>query len=105
MTISSSYKDLFRTPMTRDKLILFQSLLDAREDMTGNLAFALLKIIHRELTVHQNRDRSVYKDYAEAIEALNFHLPNVLQQVVDAWNPNRMSPPAEWFAHEQSRDA
>ncbi len=98
MPISSSYQDLFRNPTTQDKLTLFQSLLDANV-LTVDLTLAFLKITHKELSIHQNRDRSGYKRYAEAIESLHYHTPDVLQQVVDTWNPHKTTPPAESFAH------
>lgn len=98
MPISSSYKDLFQIPVTEDKLILFQLLLDTNT-LTADITLALLKVIHKELSVHQNRDRSVYKHYAEAIASLEHHIPEMLQQVVDAWNPRRVTPPEEWFSH------
>ena len=84
MPISSRYKDLFRIPTTADKLTLFQLLFDAKE-LTKDRALALLKIIHKDLSVHQIRDRSVYKRYAETIESLRYHMSDVFQNVLDAW--------------------
>ncbi len=99
MDISSSYKDLFRTPTTADKLTLFQLLFDAKE-LTLDLALALLKIIHKELSIHQMRDRTVYKRYAEAIQSLRYHMSDVLRQIVNAWNTEQSNTPAEWFPHD-----
>ena len=98
MHISSNYKDLFRTPTTADKLTLFQLLFDAKE-LTVDLALALLKIIHTELSIHQIRDRSVYKRYAETIESLRYHMSDVLQLVVATWKTDQVTTPAEWFSH------
>ena len=99
MHISSSHYDLFRNSNTKDKLTLFQLLFDATL-LTVDLTLALLKIIHKELTIHQTRDRSVYKLYAESIESLRYHMSDVLQQVVDLWNPRKVTPPPEWFSHD-----
>ena len=100
MNILSSYKDLLRIPTTADKLTLFQLLFDARE-LSVDLTLALLKIIHKELSIHQVRDRSVYKRYAEAIESLRYHMSDMLKLVVIAWNPpHKVSPPTEWFSHD-----
>ena len=101
MSTSSSYKDLFRTPTTEDKLSLFQKLLDAREDMTVDLALALLKVIHEELSSDQSDDRSVYKRYAKEIESLRFRIPGALQQVVGNWNKQRGGSPPEWFTYRR----
>ena len=105
MHISSSYKDLFRTPTTADKLTLFQLLFDAKE-LTVDLALALLKNIHKDLSVQQIRDRSVYKRYAEVIESLHYHMSDVLQLVVVAWkthqNTQQNTIPAEWFADNEN---
>jgi hypothetical protein len=99
MSISSSRKELFRNPTIKDKLSLFELLFDVKL-LTVDLTLALLKIIHKELSTHQTRDHSAYKLYAESIELLSYHKPDVLQQVVDAWNPRKVTPPAEWFSHD-----
>jgi len=99
--ITSNHKDLFRTSTTEDKLTLFQLLLDANE-LTVNLSLSLLKIIHRELKNNQNRNHSLFKRYAEAIESLRYHMLDTLQLVVIAWK-YQQSPsmtPAEWFPEE-----
>jgi len=101
MHISPSYKDLFRTPTTADKLTLFQLLFDAKE-LTVDLALALLKIIHKELSIQQFRDRSVYKRYTEAIGSLRYYMSDMLQLVVIAWNTQQNMIPVEWFADDRS---
>lgn len=99
MPISSNRKDLFRNPTTADKLILFQSLLDINA-LTVDLTLALLKIIHKELTVHQSRDRSGYKRYAETIELLRYHMADMLQDVVNKWDTRGITAPMEWFSQK-----
>jgi hypothetical protein len=84
MPISSNHKELFRTSTTRDKLTLFQLLLDAKM-LTADISLALLKVIHRELSADMEYDRSLYKNYAISIAALRYHMDDVLQHVVDTW--------------------
>ena len=84
MTTSSNHKELFRASTTRDKLTLFQLLLDARM-LTADMSLALLKVIHRELSADNEYDRSIYKNYAASIAALRYYMADVLQHVVDAW--------------------
>ncbi len=84
MTTSSNHKELFRTPTTRDKLTLFQSLYDAQM-LDGDLSLALLNLIHRDLSADKENDRSLYKHYAEYIEVLRFYMIDVLQLVVEGW--------------------
>ena len=101
--ITSSHKDLFRNPTTENKLTLLQLLLEANE-LTVNLTLALLKIIHRELKSKQNRDRSLYKRYAQAIESLHYQMLDTLQLVVAAWKYNQSpsTTPAEWFPDDKN---
>ena len=101
--IRSKHKDLFRSPTTDDKLTLFQLLLDTNE-LTVDLTLALLKIIHSELKSDQYRDRSVFKRYAEAIEALRYHMLDTLQQVVAAWKYHQSpsTTPVEWFPDDKN---
>ena len=103
--ITSNHKDLFRTSTTKDKLTLFQLLLDANE-LTVNLTLSLLKIIHRELKNNQNRNRSLFKRYAEAIEYLRYHNSEMLQLVVAAWNfhQSQSTTPADWFPDDRLSD-
>lgn len=101
MPIRSRPKELFRDPDTDDKLKLFRTLLETKDELTVNLALALLKIIHKELSTDQIRDRLVYKRYAEGIESLRFRIPGMLHQVVSAWKSQRTnngSTPDEWFS-------
>jgi hypothetical protein len=99
-TIISKHSELFRDPTAEDKLALFRSLLDAKEDMTVDVALALLKTIHQELSSDQLDDRSLYKRYAEEIEALRFRSPAALQQVVNSWNLQKVTEPPEWFTYD-----
>jgi hypothetical protein len=102
MPIYSSHKDLFRNATIQDKLTLFKILLDAKDDMSAELALALLKIIHKDLSTHQTRDRSPYKAYAEMVEALRFQMPAVLKQVVESWKDSQNLTPSEWFSERKN---
>jgi hypothetical protein len=94
-----------------DKLTLFRNLLDASDELTVNLALALLKVIHQELSMDQTRDRLMYKRYAEQIAAMRFRMPGILQQVVNAWKArssathvdDRTKAPVEWFSTGHQR--
>jgi hypothetical protein len=103
--IKSNHKDLFRTSTTQDKLTLLRLLLDAKE-LTVNLSLALLKIIHTELKNDMNRDRSVYKRYAETIESLRYHMLDTFQLVVAAWKQLQptSTTPVEWFPDDNPND-
>jgi hypothetical protein len=103
--ITSNHKDLFRNSTTENKLTLLQLLLDANE-LTVNLTLALLKIIHRELKSDQNRDHSLYKRYAGAIESLRYHMLDMFQLVVAAWKyqQSTFTTPAEWFPDDNRND-
>ncbi|MBI2332519.1 MAG: hypothetical protein HYU84_10245 [Chloroflexi bacterium] len=92
----SFYKKFFRPPSTADKLNLFQLLFESSE-ISPDLALALLKVIHRELSSEQSRERSAYKQYAETIETLRFHRSDMLWHVVDAWNAGRAARDPEWL--------
>ena len=104
MPITSDHKDLFRAPTTEDKLTLFQSLLDTNE-LTVHLSLALLKIIHGELKNNKNHDRAIYKRYAKSIEAMRYHMLDMLQLVVATWKnlQARSTAPAEWF-HDDNQN-
>ena len=99
-TIKSKHSELFRNTTAKDKLTFFRSLLDAKEDMTADVALALLKMIHEELSSDRLNDRSLYKRYAEEIEALRFRAPAALQQVINAWKPQRGTDTSDWFTYE-----
>lgn len=89
MLTSTKRKELFRTPNTKDKLTLFQSLYDAQM-LDGDLSLALLNLIHRDLSADEmGSDRSLYKRYAESIETLRYYMIDVLQLVVEGWQQNR----------------
>ena len=96
MNSTPLYKLLFRTPSLLDTLNLFQDLFES-DELNGDLALALLKVIHRELGNEQTRDRSAYKRYAEAIETLRYHKADMLKQVVGDWNASRSAKDPEWL--------
>ena len=101
MSNPSQHKKLFHDPTVEDKLTLFRTLLDASDELTVNLALALLKVIHQELSMDKTRDRLMYKRYAEGIAALRFRMPGMLHQVVSAWKAQRNTgsgTPDEWFS-------
>ena len=85
MTTLPNRKELFRTPNTKDKLTLFQILLDGKL-LTDDMSLALLKVIHKELGTYNERlDRSLYKSYAASISALNYYTSDILKHVENAW--------------------
>ncbi len=84
MSTSSNRKELFRTPNTKDKLTLFQILFDS-QSLTADSSLALLNLIHRDLCADRERDRSLYKRYAESIETLRYYMSDALQQAAEAW--------------------
>ncbi len=83
MTTPSARKELFRPANTKDKLTLFQILLDARM-LNKDLSLALLKVIHRELG-SDPKEPALYKNYAASISALRYYTADLLQHVVDSW--------------------
>src|ERR1051325_10518132 len=91
MAIFQNRHDLFRRSGTSDKLTLFQSLLDSKE-LTSDQALALLTAIRNELEQPQQRSSSHYRQYAKAIESLHRSMPDVYEQVVDAWQQKRQPP-------------
>ncbi|WKZ39620.1 MAG: hypothetical protein QY328_15270 [Anaerolineales bacterium] len=101
--MNALYKDLFRLPAIVDKLSLLRLLLDA-DEINVNLALALLKVIHKQLSLEQARERSAYKRYAETIEVLRHRKADMLQQVVDAWKAAQVEVPAEWFSTASASD-
>ncbi|MFN8413422.1 MAG: hypothetical protein U0Z26_13630 [Anaerolineales bacterium] len=101
--ITSSHKELFRGTTVEDQLALFRLLLEGKEDMTIDLALALLKVIHEELSNENVEDRLVYKKYAQEIEALRALVPGALQLVVEAWKLQRVTTPPEWFTYDRER--
>jgi hypothetical protein len=95
--MTSSRKELFRLPTVFDKLAFFRSLLDD-EEMHTDLALALLKVTHRELSQKQTSERSAYRRYAETVESLRHRKVDILGQVVDAWKSEQTGIPPEWFS-------
>lgn len=101
MKMISSHKDLFRLPTLLDQLSFLRLLLDA-DEINVDLALALLKIVHRELSAAHALERPAYKRYAETIEVLRHRKAGILQQVVDAWKAAQTEVPAEWFSTSSS---
>ena len=88
MPISGTYRDLFVHAATPGKLDLFQSLLDTKE-LTFDEALALLSAVHVELEKPKAHPSSMYMRYAESIEGFHQQMPEVHDQVVDAWRVRR----------------
>ena len=88
MPTSQSHRDLFRHPSTVDKLDFFQSLLDSKE-LISDLALAFIIIIRAELEQPQKQSASAYRRYAEVIRSLCAQMPDVYNQVVNAWRQRR----------------
>jgi len=84
MSTSPTRRELFRTPNTKDKLTLFQILLDAKL-LNKDMSLALLKVIHKELGTDMRIDPTLYKDYATSIAALDYYTSDILQHVVKSW--------------------
>jgi len=90
------YKDLFRPPSPADKLNLFQLLFDASE-ISPDLALALLKIVHSDLSKEKGSEHSTYRQYAKTIEALRYHKADILQHVVNSWRAGKPVEDPEWL--------
>jgi len=97
MTISSKYKELFRAASIAEKLALFERLLEGSE-LYVDLALALLKAIHKQLSLDKTRDRLDYKRYAETIALLRYHRADMLQEVINAWKDENPENEAEWLS-------
>ncbi len=98
MTISSNYRELFRAASIVEKLALFQRLLEASE-LYIDLALALLKAIHKQLSLEKSNDHIDYKRYAETIELLRYHRADMLKEVIDAWKAENPSEEhVEWLS-------
>lgn len=97
MKDTTRLKELFRIPVTADKLTYFRILFESNE-LTADLALALLKVIHSELSGEKTRGRSVYKTYAEVIQSLRYRNSVMLGQIVDAWNEGRTQKDPEWLS-------
>ncbi len=89
MPISSDYQNLFRTATTAEKLALFETLMERGEELTADLALALLKSIHQELISNQNINYLTYKHYAGIIAVMRHQQSDMLAKVVDAWNAGK----------------
>ncbi len=88
MPTSQNHRDLFRHPNTVDKLNFFQSLFDSK-DLIFDLALALIIIIRAELEQPQKQSASAYRRYAEVIRSLCAQMPEMYEQVVNAWRQRR----------------
>lgn len=97
MTISSNTRELFREASIVDKLALFQYLLEGSE-LYVDLALALLKAIHKQLSLDPSRGHIEYKRYAETIELLRYHRADMLKEVIDAWKAENLSEEVEWLS-------
>jgi hypothetical protein len=93
---SRLYKELFRDPSPADKLNLFQSLFDASE-INPDLALALIKIVHAELSKEQVSEQTAYRQYAKTIEMLRYHKADMLQHVVNSWKTGKPVEDPEWL--------
>jgi hypothetical protein len=88
MPTSGNHRDLFVHAATPGRLDWFQSLLDTKE-LTFEEALALLSAVHVELEKPKAHPSSMYMRYAEAIEIFHQQMPEVHDQVVDAWRAKR----------------
>src|SRR6266540_377229 len=88
MTTPRNHRDLFIHSDISHKLDLFRSLLDSK-DLTFDEALALLSAIHAELRHPKVHPSSMYIRYAEAVESLHQQMPDVHDQVVNAWQAKR----------------
>lgn len=102
MSLSQDHNSLFRRSDISDQLSLMQSLLNSK-DLTPAEAIALLNIIRVELEAPQPHRSSVYRRYAQVMQSLSREMPDVHEQVVQAWeakkaNLQTKTPPAENLA-------
>lgn len=96
MTLSP-LREIFRIPTVTDKLNLFQRLLDL-DEIHADLALALLKAAHSELSgKQQGRQRSAYRRYAGAIEALRYRKTDLLHHVANSWKTEKPVQDPEWL--------
>ena len=96
MSTSSNRKELFRNSTIEDKLNLFQLLLDTKT-LTAGMAFALLKVIHDELSDQQGPDGTSTKRYALSFASLRYYVPEIFQQVTEGWKFHKSPTSAEWL--------
>lgn len=83
-----NHHDLFHSSDIFDHLSLFQSLLDSR-DLTADQAFALLHTIRLELETPQAHRSMAYTRYGQVMESLHREMPDVYEQLVNAWKTKR----------------
>src|ERR1044071_2276202 len=88
MSISSSHQELFRQPSAAEKISFVRSLMETG-DLHADVAMALLKSIHTELTDPQGQDHSSYASYARMMASLQHKMPDVHQHVVENWQASR----------------
>jgi hypothetical protein len=88
MPITENHRDLFVHAVTPGRLDLFQSLLDTKE-LTFDEALSLLSAVHVELEKPKAQPSSMYIRYAETIETFHQQMPEIHDQVVDAWRARR----------------
>jgi hypothetical protein len=88
MSLSQDYNNLFRRSDIADQLRLMESLLDSK-DLTPAQAIALLNIIRVELDAPQPHRSSIYRRYAQVMQSLRSEMPEVHEQVVQAWEAKR----------------
>ena len=88
MPDSRNHYDLFRKSSAAEKLDLFQSLLDSK-DLTFDQALALLRTIRADLENPKANRSSVYVRYGQLMESLHKQMPEVYEQVANAWRTKR----------------
>lgn len=86
--ISRDHRELFRIPNTLDKLNLLQYLAGG-QDLTSDLALALINIIRAELEHPQKQTSSAYRRYSEVTASLHRQMPEVYEQMATAWQQRR----------------
>ena len=82
------HRELFQPSNIFDRLSFFQSLLDSR-DLTADQAFALLNTIRLELETPQSHKSIAYTRYGQVMESLHREMPEVYEQIVNAWKAKR----------------
>src|SRR5512146_565229 len=88
MPLSLNHPDLFRIPNTMDKLNLLQSL-SYYKDLTSDQAHALINIIRADLERPQGPNPSAYRRYSEVTASLRRQLPDVYEEMANAWQQRR----------------
>src|ERR1044071_4899209 len=107
MSISSSHQELFRQPSAAEKISFVRSLMETG-DLHADVAMALLKSIHTELTDPQGQDHSSYASYARMMASLQHKMPDVHQHVVENWQASRreqVQPEEGFFETEADGEA